>query len=175
MRPTVAQALIGLALSSALAGLVALPGQVVVADESPAPGLVLHTSPATTVVRAAALPPPVRKAKQASRPARARTPKVSYPAPAPPPAPPPAASTVRARATHASRPKRHPKPPPATPPPPVQVASSSGDDDDDDGGESRSGGGGGGDDDDDGGGGSSRGGGGDDDDDGGSGGGDEDD
>lgn len=133
MRPTVAQAIIGLLLSTTLAGALALPGQVVIAEDPPPTGLALP-APAPQhedVVRAAPVAPPAaQRSPTASEPERAPVARVpqggvagahharnqSEPAPAPPPAliekpaaPPPPQATP---------PPVAPPPPPAEPAPP---------------------------------------------------------
>src|SRR5215207_1385600 len=128
MRPTVAQAIIGLLLSTTLAGALALPGQVVIADDPPPKGLALPAPRETQeVVRAAPVPrPPAPGPVSATRTAPVPIVKAAdagvagaqhgqdrqEPALAPPPAeteeptpaPPPSAQA--------------PPPPPVAPPPP---------------------------------------------------------
>jgi hypothetical protein len=135
MRPTVAQAIIGLLLSTTLAGALALPGQVVIAEDPPPKGLAL-TAPEDKqeIVRAAPLPQvPVtatpgrpaparivltkegavageRHAQSQSQPAPTLPAETKEPAPAPPPQPPP------------PPPASQEPPPPVVAPPPPAVA-----------------------------------------------------
>lgn len=119
LRPTVAQAVIGLLLSTTLAGALALPGQVVIAEDPPPGRLALPAPAEDVVVHAAPVP---RPAVHRPLPRTARAPIAAQV---------PAAAPVRHEVSRPQAPrsptKPAPEPPPAhaAPPPPVTVASDS--------------------------------------------------
>jgi hypothetical protein len=128
MRPTVAQALIGLLLSTTLAGALALPGHVVIAEDPPAKGLALEAPERQDVVVAAPVRPPARRTARVMRPAPVRAIRGTdgalaglrhaqpRPVPAPPPSPP--GKISKPAPPPAAPPPQAPPPPPLAPPPP---------------------------------------------------------